>query len=120
MGGPASGLLLCVLGLVLLRRDLRGLWRRLRWAPANATVRYEPQDGHPRWRFEFTLPDGTPVSVTTRDLRLVARRGEDAGPVPILYDPAAPGRCFEVPPRPGLATAVGIGLLGLGLAGLVR
>jgi len=118
--GIASGLLLCALGFVLLRRDLRGLWRRLRWATASATIHYEPRDGRPRWRFEFMLPDGTPVSVATHDLRLVARRGEDARPAPIFYDPAAPGRGVEVPPRPGLSTVVGIGLLGLGLAALVR
>lgn len=116
MDAAASGLILCLLGAVLMRRDLRGLIRRRRWQRAPATIRFEPG---PAWRFDFTLPDGQPVSVVTRDLRLLARR-EGEGPVAILYDPRAPTRGVDLPGRPGLGLACGVGLAGLGVVALLR
>ena len=116
MDAAASGLILCLLGAVLLRRDLRSLLRRATWRPAQASVAFEPG---PSWRIGFSLPDGRRVEVVTTDLRLVARR-EDAAPLTVLYDPKAPGRGVELPARPGLAFAVGLGLLVLGGLQLLR
>ena len=116
MEGAASALILCVLGAVLMRRDVRALVRRFTWRRAPATIRFEPG---PAWRIDFTLPDGKPVSVVTRDLRLLARR-EDDGPLTVLYDPRAPARAVELPARPGLGLACGAGLAGLGLVALLR
>lgn len=116
MDGAAAGLMLCLLGALLARRDLRGLVRRVTWHRAPATIRFEPG---PAWRIDFALPDGTPVSVLTRDLRLVARREGD-GPLTVLYDPRAPARGVDVPGRPGLGLACGVGLAGLGLVALLR
>ena len=42
MGAAASGLILCLLGAVLMRRDLRGLIRRRTWRRATASIRFEP------------------------------------------------------------------------------
>ncbi|WP_198370999.1 DUF3592 domain-containing protein [Roseomonas rosulenta] len=116
MDAAASGLILCLLGAVLMRRDLRGLIRRRTWQRAAATIRFEPG---PTWRIDFLLPDGQPVSVVTRDLRLLARR-EGAGPVTILYDPRAPERGVDLPRRPGLGLACGMGLAGVGVAAFLR
>ncbi len=115
MHGAASGLILCLLGAVLMRRDVRALVRRATWQRAAATIRFEPG---PSWRIDFALPDGRPVSVMTRDLRLVARREGD-GPVTVLYDPRAPSR-VDIASRPGLGLACGVGLVGLGLVALLR
>jgi hypothetical protein len=120
MGSGAAGLALILLGLVLLRRDLRALWRRLRWTPATATLRRDPAEEGPAWRLEFVPVEGARVSVATRDLRLVARLDEAEGRLRILYDPAAPGRRFMILPRPGLATAVGLGLAVLGVVTVLR
>jgi hypothetical protein len=117
--GAAAGLLLCLLAALLLRRDIRSLWRRLRWRSAPARVTYEPSVAGPAWRFDFTLPDGTPASAVTHSLRDVAWR-EGAGPVNILYDPRAPSRGIEVPGRAGFGTVIGLGLLAFGLAALLR
>jgi hypothetical protein len=111
-----AGLALVALGMVLARRDLRSLWRRFAWHRAAATLRFEPG---PCWRIDFALPDGQRVSVTTRDLRMVARRPEDA-PLIILYDPRAPSRAVDLPGRPGLGLILGLALAGLGLAALLR
>lgn len=119
MPAAASGLLLCLLGLVLLRRDLRGLWRQMRWRRARATVLFQPTAAGPAWRFDFVLPDGSPVSVPKNSLRDAARR-DGPGLVTILYDPRAPSREVEIPGRPGLAALVGLGLVGLGFAALLR
>lgn len=119
MPGAAAGLLLCLLAALLLRREARSLWRRLRWRPALAQVTYEPSAAGPAWRFDFVLPDGTPVSAVTRSLRDVAWR-EGAAPVSILYDPRSPGRDVEVRGRAGFGALIGLGLLGLGLAALLR
>ncbi len=119
MPAAASGLLLCLLGLVLLQRDIRSLWRRMRWRRAQATVLFQPTAAGPAWRFDFVLPDGSPVSVPTNNLRDVARR-DGPGPVTILYDPRAPSRYVEIPGRPGLAALFGVGLVGLGFASLLR
>lgn len=116
MDGAASGLVLCLLGAVLMRRDVRALVRRATWHRAMATIRFEPG---PAWRIDFALPDGRPVSVVTRDLRLLARRESD-GPVTVLYDPRAPARRVDLPGRPGLGLACGVGLAGLGLVALLR
>ena len=116
MDAPAAGLILLLLGGLLMRRDLRGLVRRLAWRRAVATIRFE---AGPRWRVDFTLPDGRAASVVTRDLRLVARREGD-GPVTILYDPRAPERAIDLPGRPGLGFVCGLGLAGFGLAALLR
>lgn len=116
MDAAGSGLILCLLGAVLMRRDLRALVRRVTRHRAPATIRFEPG---PAWRIDFALPDGKPVSVVTRDLRLVARR-EDEGPVTVPYDPRAPARAVELPGRPGLGLACGAGLAGLGLVALLR
>lgn len=118
MDAATSGLLLWVLAAVLLRRDLRGLFRRLRWRRAIARITFLPTDDGPSWRVDFTLPDGAPVSVVTRDLRIIARR-ERPGPVSLLYDPATPNR-LEMPGQPGLGTVVGAALAGLGVAQLLR
>lgn len=80
---------------------------------------YQPTSAGPAWRFDFVLPDGAPVSVPTNSLRDVARR-DGPGPVTILYDPRAPSRDVEIVGRPGLGALVGLGLVGLGLATLVR
>lgn len=119
MGAGASGLLLCALALVLLRRDLRRMWRRRRWRSAVAVPRFDPDGAGPAWQFDFVLPDGTPVRATSRDLRLLARR-EAGEPVTLLYDPAAPARRIDLPARPGLPAAVGVALLGLGVVQLLR
>ena len=116
METAVSGLLLCVLAAVLLRRDLRGLVRR--WRRAVAQLRFVPTDAGPSWSIDFTLPDGEPVHVVTTDLRMIARR-EQPGPVSLLYDPAAPRR-VELPGRPGLSTLVGLGLAVFGVAQLLR
>lgn len=116
MDAAASGLILCLLGAVLMRRDVRGLVRRFTWRRAPATIRFAPG---PSWRIDFTLPDGRGVSAATRDLRLLARRDGD-GPVIILYDPKAPSRRVDLPGRPGLGLACGVGLAGLGVAALLR
>lgn len=100
---------------MLLRHDLRGLWRRLRWRRARATVLYQSTSAGPAWRFDFVLPDGSPVSVPTNDLRGLARR-DGPGPVTILYDPHAPGREVEIPGGSALRLAVGLGLAALGLS----
>lgn len=118
IGGTPAALLLCALGLVLLRRDLDGLVRRLRWRRARGTIVFLPTPSGPSWRIDFTLPQGTPVQVVTTDLRLIARR-EGAGAVTLLYDPAEPTR-IDLPARPGLPVAVGLGLLCLGVAQLLR
>lgn len=115
MDGAGAGLALCLLGAILARRDLRGLLRRMAWRRTVATIRLAPG---PAWRIDFTLADGTPFTVATRDLRLVARREGD-GPVTLLHDPRAPAR-VEVPARPGLGLAVGAGLFVLGLVTLLR
>ena len=117
MGGAASGLALCLLAAVLLRWDLLGFARRWRWRRATGRIAFLPTAAGPSWRIDFALPDGTPIGVVTTDLRLVARRGE--GAVPLLYDPAQPAR-IDLPVRPGLATLVGAGLLGLGIVQLLR
>lgn len=103
---------------VLLRRDLRGLYRWLRWRRAVARIVFLPTGTGPSWRIDFTLPDGAPVSLVTTDLRMIARR-ETPGPVSLLYDPAAPGR-VELPGQPGLGTAVGLALAVLGAAQMLR
>jgi hypothetical protein len=113
---PAAGLILLLLGALLMRRDLRGLVRRLAWRRAVATIRFE--EG-PRWRVDFTLPDGRAARVVTRDLRLLARR-EGEGPVTILYDPRAPERAIDLPGRPGLGFLCGLGLAAFGLVALLR
>ncbi len=115
MNGAGAALILCSLGAVLMRRDLRGLLRRATWRRTVATIQAEPG---PSWRIAFTLPDGAPFSVVTRDLRLVARREGD-GPVMVLHDPRAPAR-VDLPARPGLGLAVGVGLVLLGLVALLR
>ncbi|BDG70995.1 hypothetical protein [Roseomonas fluvialis] len=115
MDGAAAGLVLCLFGAVLARRDLRGIVRRLTWRRAMATIRFEPG---PSWRIDYMLADGVPVSVVTRDLRLLARREGD-GPVTLLVDPRAPGR-VDLPGRPGLGLACGAWLVGLGLVALLR
>lgn len=117
MDAAVSALLLCALGVVLMRRDLRGLVRRRTWHSAEAQVSFLPDAAGPSWRIDFTLPDGAPVSVRTRDLRLVARRAED-GRTRLLYDPAAPSR-VDWPGRPGIALVVGLALTGLGVAQLL-
>jgi hypothetical protein len=114
----SAGLLLWALATVLLWRDLRGLYRRLRWRRAVARIAFLPTEAGPSWRIDFTLPDGTPISLVTTDLRLVARR-ETQGPVALLYDPAAPGR-IEVPGQPGLGSVVGLALAVFGAAQLLR
>lgn len=114
MGAAASGLALCLLGVVLLRRHIRQALRRRRWRRADARVVYVPGPAGPSWRFDFELPDGRQVSVPGNGIRSVAGR-EGQGPLPILYDPADPGRGVEVPVRPGLAALVGGGLVVLGL-----
>ncbi len=119
MGGAASGLLLCLLAVVLLRRDLRGFARRWRWRRATGRIAFVPTGSGPCWCIDFTLPDGTPIGVVTTDLRLVARREEEGRAVRLLYDPAEPTR-IDLPGRPGLALPVGVGLLGLGLVQLLR
>jgi hypothetical protein len=119
MPATASGLLLCLLGLVLLWRDMRSLWRRMRWRRARATLLFHPTSAGPAWRFDFVLPDGSPVSVPTNSLRDVARR-DGPGPVTILYDPRAPSREVEILGLPGLGALVGLGLVGLGLVTLLR
>ena len=119
MGAGASGLLLCLLGLVLLRRDLRRIWRQRRWRRARAVPRFEQGSTGPVWHFDFTLPDGRPVRATSGDLRLLARR-EDGAAMTVLYDPEAPARGIDVPARPGLPAAVGLGLLALGIAQVLR
>ncbi|GGJ32829.1 hypothetical protein [Neoroseomonas lacus] len=118
MDAATSGLLLWVLAAVLLRRDLRGVYRRLRWRRAVARITFLPTETGPSWRIDFTLPDGAPVSVVTRDLRMIARR-EQPGPVRLLYDPAAPSR-MEMPGRPGLGSVVGVALAVLGIAQVLR
>ena len=114
MGAAASGLALCLLWLVLLRRDIRQALRRRRWQRADARVVYVPGPSGPSWRFDFELPDGRQVSVPGNDIRSIAGR-EGQGLLPILYDPTDPGRGVEVLARPGLATLVGGGLVVLGL-----
>ena len=114
MGPAASGLALFLLGLVLLRRDIRHALRRRRWRRVNARVTHVPGPSGPSWRFDFELPDGRHVSVAGNDIRSVADR-EGQGLVPVFYDPANPARSVEVPARPGLATLVGGGLVVLGL-----
>ncbi|WP_198378764.1 DUF3592 domain-containing protein [Neoroseomonas rubea] len=116
MDGAAAGLILCLLGALLMRRDARALVRRFAWHRAAATIRFEPG---PSWRIDFALPDGRAVSFVTRDLRLLARREGD-GPVTILYDPRAPDRAIDLPGRLGLGFICGMGLVGLGLAALLR
>lgn len=118
IGGAASGLMLCLLGAVLARRDLRGLVRRRRWRRAEGRIAFRPTGAGPSWRIDFALPDGRPVGIVTTDLRLVARR-EGEGAVTLLYDPAAPER-VELPGRPGIGLAVGLGLAGLGVVALLR
>ena len=118
MGGAVSALLLCVLGLVLLRRDLDGLVRRLTWQRAMGRIVFLPTASGPSWRIDFTLPAGGTVEVVTTDLRLIARR-EGEGAVPLLYDPSEPTR-IDLPTRPGLPFVVGLGLLGLGAAQALR
>ena len=118
MEAAASGLLLCVLAAVLLRRDLRGLVRRRRWRRAVAQLRFVPTATGPSWSIDFALPDGEPVHVVTTDLRMIARR-DQPGPVSLLYDPAA-SRRVELPSRPGLGTLVGLGLAVFGAAQLLR
>ncbi|MEO3471940.1 hypothetical protein AAFN86_08750 [Roseomonas sp. CAU 1739] len=113
-----SGLIVCFLGAVLLRRDLRGLFRRWLWRRAVARVVFQPTAIGPSWRFDFALPDGTPASVVTTDMRLVARREGD-GPIALLYDPAAPGR-VDLPARPGIGLIVGLALAGLGVVQVLR
>jgi hypothetical protein len=113
-----SGLLLCLLALMMAWRDLRGVWRRMRWRRARATVLYQPTSAGPAWRFDFVLPDGTPVSVPTNNLLGVARR-DGPGPVTILYDPRAPGREVEIPGGSALRLLFGLGLGALGLAQLL-
>lgn len=118
MDTASAGLLLWVLATVLLWRDLRGLFRRLRWRRAMARITFLPTEAGPAWRIDFALPDGTPVSLVTTDLRMIARR-EKQGPVSLLYDPAAPKR-IEVPGQPGLGTVVGLALAAFGAAQLLR
>ncbi len=118
MDAAVSAVLLCALGAVLMRRDLRGLIRRRSWRSAEARITFLPEAAGPSWRLDFTLPDGAPVGVVTRDLRLVARRAED-GRVCLLYDPAAPDR-VALPGRPGIGLVVGLALAGLGVAQLLR
>ena len=67
MDAAASGLMLCLLGAVLARRDIRGIIRRRAWSRAEAVIRYQPGDAGPSWSIEFSLPDGRPVHATTRD-----------------------------------------------------
>ena len=119
MGAGTSGLLLCLLGLVLLRREIRRLWRQRRWRRAEAVPRFEQGSAGPVWHFDFTLPDGRPVRATSGDLRLLARR-EDGAAMTVLYDPEAPERAIDVPARPGLPAAIGVALLGLGIAQVLR
>ncbi len=114
----AAGLLLWMLAALLLRRDLRGLARRMRWRRAVAQIAFQPDAAGPSWKIEFALPDGSPVQVVTSDLRLVARPGP-SGPFSLLYDPAAPCR-VEVPARPGVAALVGLGLAAFGVAQWLR
>lgn len=116
MAALAAGLALYGLGAVLMRRDLRGLYRRWAWRRAPATLHFEPG---PAWRIDFVLPDGRAVSVRTRDLRLVARRREQ-GPLTVLYDPRAPGRAVEIPAPPGLGLVAGLAMAGLGVAAMLR
>lgn len=119
MDATASGLILCLLGAILARRDIRSALRRLTWARAEATLRYSPAEAGPSWVIAFHLPDGRAVRFVTRDLRMVARREADA-PVRVLYDPRAPDRAVEIPARPGLGLVVGAGLVLLGLAQVLR
>jgi hypothetical protein len=116
--GGASGLLLCLLASAMLWPELRGLWRRLRWRRARATVVYQPTTAGPAWRFDFVLPDGSPVSVPTNSLRALARH-DGPGPVTILYDPRAPGRQVEIPGGSAVRLLFGLGLAGLGVVQLL-
>lgn len=118
MDAATSGLLLWGLAAVLLRRDLRGLFRRWRWHRAMARITFVPTDAGPSWWIDFTPPNGAPVRVVTTDLRVIARR-EEQGPVSLLFDPVAPSR-IEIPGRPGLGTVVGVALAALGAAQLLR
>lgn len=118
MNAATSGLLLWVFAAVLLRRDLRGLFRRWRWHRAVGRITFVPSEAGPSWRIDFTLPDGSPVSVVTTDLRVIARR-EETGPVGLLFDPLAPNR-IEIPGQPGLGMVVGLALAALGVAQLLR
>ena len=75
-----------------------------------ASVPYSLYTHYPAARF----PDLTRYWSVTNELVAVPE-----GAVPLLYDPAQPAR-IDLPVRPGLATLVGAGLLGLGIVQLLR
>lgn len=89
-----SGLILCAVGLLFLRRDLRTLWRWVAWRRVPATAMLWQGTGLTGARYDFTLPDGRPITVLTDDV--VSRVGSRTPiAVTVLYNPRNPGSDVE-------------------------